>query len=140
MRGNTQNNIKNFSWTEERFEVWDPRDPWLPYKANEKKLYSLCFYFKIKDIKLCMKKQNVKRLSTKKYIISILKFFSQHGMIEDHEAMSMEFWWKMAVKQESNSEIRGKKEKDIIKHEKSQKLLQPNVFSGKKFCECNNLK
>lgn len=98
------------------------------------------FLFQNKGYKTMHEEAECKEVIYKKYIISILKFFSQHGMIEDHEAMSMEFWWKMAVKQESNSEIRGKKEKDIIKHEKSQKLLQPNVFSGKKFCECNNLK
>lgn len=73
MRGNTQNNIKNFSWTEERFEVWDPRDPWLPYKANEEKLYSLCFYFKNKGYKTMHEEAECKEVIYKKIYYSYIK-------------------------------------------------------------------
>ena len=51
-------------------------------------------------------------------------------MTEGSEAMSIELWWKIAMNQESYSYLR--EEKDIIKHEKSQKDISTKYIFWKK--------
>ena len=53
-------------------------------------------------------------------------------MTEGSEAMSIEFWWKIAMNQESYSYLREEKEKDIIKYEKFQKDISTKYILWKK--------
>lgn len=53
-------------------------------------------------------------------------------MTEGSEEMSIEFGWKIAMNQESYSCMREEKEKDIIKHEKSQKDISTKYIFWKK--------